>query len=225
MRSPSMLQQLIDYIKKEWTVLSGAPGAFVGLVVVCLLSGLALASWHFSGQIATLSGQISSKDGEISRYRVALGIDKASKGAMVELTNEELYARAVSLTSSVRDLCVSYGKRKSAIDKTFRSNDRAMLEADDNLAREITTEYHKSFRSDITIVINEMLRRLDKKTTAAVARPVITDADTGTPIDILTLFPSNDGSASMTRIEASSLCPIADESEQLSKLLPVQQAH
>ena len=216
-----MLRELAEYIAKEWRVLSGAPFSFIILAVLCLLGGLGLASWHYSGQISTLSGQVTSKDGEISRYRVALGIDKASKGAMVELTNEELYARAVSLTSSVRGLCVLFDKRQAEFAKTFKSNKKSISEAEYNVALEITTDYEKSYRSDVTLMLNELLRRLDPKATAAIVRYPIGDADTGTPIDVLTLSPGGHNGAAGRTIEMSLLCPIADELEQLSKLLSI----
>ena len=78
---------LWEYIRSELRVLKGAPVSFVGLVILSVSAGIGIGSWHYGERLDT-------KDGEIHRYRVALGIDKASAGALVELNNQELALKA-----------------------------------------------------------------------------------------------------------------------------------
>ena len=59
---------------------------------------------YYSSQIGSLREQIAAKDGQLNRYRVALGIDPASKGALVELSNQELALKAQATVTKLREL-------------------------------------------------------------------------------------------------------------------------
>jgi hypothetical protein len=82
---------LLEYMKVEVAVLKQAPFSFAFLLIFGLLGGVAIASWHYNQEL-------TAKDGQLSRYRVALGIDPASKGALVELNNQELALKASRLS-------------------------------------------------------------------------------------------------------------------------------
>jgi len=123
------MREIFDYIAKEWGVLKTAPFSFIGLSILCVVGGVALASWHYSERISTADAQVAAKDAEVGRYRVALGIDKASRGAMVELSNEELLAMANNIVPKIRDLCASFKKQASTYPKPpANPKDKAAVE-------------------------------------------------------------------------------------------------
>jgi hypothetical protein len=203
---------LIEHIQKEWAELKSAPGAFVILAVLCILTGLGIGSWHYSERLEEQAGQIS-------RYRVALGIDKGGPNALAELTNTELQAKGLGTASKVRDLCFSFQKRSEQIGPAPAGDGKvAAKEHFDRvqaLMREVSQEFDHDLKSDFLNANNELLRRLDRKAVASVVRgPIFTDADTGTPI----------GMASLTsgEMEAPFLCTYADQMEQMAKLLPAK---
>src|SRR5712692_3161685 len=100
-------QEILQYFAKEWGVFKSAPLAFSILVVVAGFIGYIVSSWYFGGVLATKSALVEQKDVQISRYRVALGIDKASGGALIELTNAEMKAKAATTSVKVRNLLQS----------------------------------------------------------------------------------------------------------------------
>lgn len=202
-------------------MLKQAPAAFIGLSVVALAAGFAGGMLYYSGQIGSLKEQMNTKDGQIGRYRVALGVDKASRGAMVDLTDDELRAMATTIVSKVRDLCSPIRRRAVEIRSATKVDDRAAKRREYQLLRALATEgaeqYNKTIRSDRNLLNNEILRRIDKKAAAAIVRVPIWDAETGTPTSILTFPATGDG-----LMDYALMCAAADETEQLSKLLPTR---
>src|ERR1700677_2726545 len=100
------MQSFFDYIKKEWAALIAAPWSFAGLTAVCLGAGFAAGMLYYSSQVGSLREQLNAKDGQLGRYRVALGMDPASKGALVELNNQELALKAQWLVLHLRQFRV-----------------------------------------------------------------------------------------------------------------------
>lgn len=203
------MHPLVEHIQKEWAVLKSAPGAFIILAVLCILTGLGIGSWHYSERLEEQAGQIS-------RYRVALGIDKGGPNALAELTNTELQAKALGIASKVRDLCFSFQKRSEQIGPVPAGDRKAAKERFDRvqaLMHEVSQEFDHDLKSDFLNANNELLRRLDRKAVASVVRgPIFTDAETGTPIGMASLMPGE--------MEAPFLCTYADQMEQMAKLLP-----
>jgi hypothetical protein len=151
-----------------------------------------------------------------------LGIDKASAGALIELTNEELRAKSLVTASRVRELCIAYGRRKDEIALQVESgkiSKKGAWEREQTVAREISDEFDRGLRSDFANLNNELWRRLDPKVAASVVMgPILHDANTGTPIAMSSLPFHAMG------IEATLLCTYADQIEQLAKLLPASKA-
>ena len=209
------MQNLIEYIRAEWQVLKSAPFTFIGLAAVCITFGIVVASWHYSGRI-------EERNGQVHRYRVALGIDKASAGSLVELTNEELKAKAANTVSKLREICLSYDRRSEEVTRQLQAkkiDDKAARDRQQALMTEGSNEYDRDLRSDFIILTNELLKRLDRKAAAGVVRVPLFDAETGTPVGLPALIPSG------TVMAVNFLCPMADETEQLSKLLPPSEKH
>jgi hypothetical protein len=204
-----------EYIKAELVVLKGAPLSVLGLAIAFCLLGVGVGEWHYGERL-------EAKDEQIHRYRVSLGIDKASSNAMVELTNKELQEKAESLVSKTRSLCDVFHKKdanlEAQLEKRKASEDEHSKEHN-ALAREYSEQFDRTVRSDFLNVENEILGRLDPKATAAVmkAGPPLSNEATGSRFGLSTLL-SAVGSEFGT--EAVFLCQTANELEQLSKLLP-----
>jgi len=60
-------------------------GTFLTVILIALAGGIAIGGWYYSERIETVKEELGSAQGQIGRYRVALGIDKASQGNLVEL--------------------------------------------------------------------------------------------------------------------------------------------
>jgi hypothetical protein len=212
------MPSLLEYVKGEWEVLKEAPVAFILLLAIGVISGIAVGGWRDSGRMDSLQEQIKERDGRISRYRVALGIDKASQNSLIELTNEELEVKAANIIGKLRQMYASFQKRSENLRKQQDANkisEKAAVDQEIALMREVANEFDATLRSDYLLTENELLRRLDPKAAAAVVRIPLSDAATGTPISIFTLGP-----AAGSFMETGLLPMLADEMEQLSKLLP-----
>lgn len=79
------LETAIAFLQKERENLMKAPFAFAMLSVIFLVLGYSAGILYYSSQIGSLHEQISTKDGQLGRYRVALGIT-AVLAAIVFLT-------------------------------------------------------------------------------------------------------------------------------------------
>ncbi len=176
---------------------------------------------YYSGQVAALREQIGTKDGEIGRYRVALGIDPASKGALIELKNQELQAKAATTVRNLREFCFTLEKRSAEIQvqsNTGKIDKKASIERQMALDRDLSEQFVRGLRSDAFNVDNELRRRLGPQAVAAIVgvSPSIV-ADDGTRLDILTLVMSGN----MPGFSVEFTCTLADGIEQMAKLLPL----
>jgi hypothetical protein len=197
-----------EYIKNEWDVLKGAPLAFMGLVVVSFSTGLGAGLWHYSERLEV-------KDGEIHRYRVALGIDEASQGALVELNNQELALRSASIVAKLRDLYRAWNAREKSIDEDLKagkiSQDQASkqgLQALDDASQ----AFDQNLASDALNVEAEMRRRLSPEAMSHVMRVPAFVAG-GSRITFL-------GIVRGSKLSAGFIQAFADEMDQMEKLLP-----
>jgi hypothetical protein len=201
--------QVFEYVKQEWVVLKGAPLSFVGLAAVFFVAGISIGAWHYSERLDT-------KDGEIHRYRVAMGIDAASQGALVELSNQELELKAQFTVSKLRALHAELNNRLAAIQTKAdeKKITQAQLGKDQwTVRQEVAQDFDSNLASDAHNVDEELRRRLDPKAIAHVVRvPALVSAD-GSRIPITALF-KGDGP------DTFFIIGLADEIEQMAKLLP-----
>jgi len=168
-------------------------------------------------------GQLGAANGQISRYRVALGIDKASHGSMVELTNNELHAMAGNLIPKIRQLCSYFGERSKNLGRLpenrkspeAKAKAKAWVDGAEAIAADVTKQYDQ-LRSDEVLLNNEILRRLDPSAAAAVMHVPLFNAQTGTPLSLTAIT----GHSGIATIDAATMCMAADETERLAKLLP-----
>jgi|SRR5579871_3508774 len=203
--------KLWEYIKAEFAVLRGAPFTFVGLLVVSVGAGVAIGAWHYSERLET-------QELEIHRYRVALGIDKASEGALVELNNQELALRAQKIVADLRTLSTELDQKCSDIDKRAKSGELETSKAGEAkfaAMKEISQNFDGDLASDTYNVEHELRKRLSPEAIAHVVRvPAFIEGND--PNSRVTLFDFMRGSG----FDAMMLGRLADEIEQMAKLLP-----
>jgi hypothetical protein len=200
----------LDLIR-EWRVLKETPFTFLMLAGACLSLGLGVGKWYYAREIDTLKGQNE-------RYRVALGIDKASKGNLIELTNEELKAKVLSTVPKLRDFCAVVRKKSDAADqelKEKRIDKQTRIKRQIAIINEASYEIDRNVRSDAYLLDNELRRRLDRRAVASLVNvPPSVYFEPDTPIDILSLIPSGTG------MDGAFICQIVtDNIEKMAKLL------
>jgi hypothetical protein len=210
-----MLERLLAFVEKEWGVLRTAPFAFVTLAVLCLGLGYGGGMLYYSSQVGSLHEQMSTKDGQLSRYRVALGIDPASKGALVELSNQELALRAQSIVVQLRQLTSELNQKSTEIEsRTKRGEDKSKADAEKMAAvKQVSGEFDRNLASEAYNLENELQKRLDPKALSHVVRvPAFSDSD-GSRVTVSDLMRGSGFDVLM-------LDGLANEIEQMAKLLP-----
>ena len=200
---------ILGTIKGEARTIRAAPFSFFVFVIIGVSLGYGASTWYYSKQI-------SDRDAQIGRYRVALGIDKGSASALVELSNSELAAKAISSASSVRTLCFAFQKREALLGSATAGSKKQQDEwrkADNALMQGVSDEFDRDLKADFVNANNEVIRRLDPKSLGGVVRfPIWRDAETGAPVGMPSLMSGE--------LEAPFLCSYADQLEQMAKLLP-----
>lgn len=192
-------------------MLRKAPISFAGLSILGIALGFGLAHTF-------LSTQITTKDGEISRYRIALGIDTASKGNLIELNNQELSAKASNTAAKLRDICFTLRKRSDELKNLFdtgKISKKDLANRQTALDKDIGEDFARNLRADAFNVDNELRRRLKPEVVSTIIgiSPTVTSND-GARIDMLQLLPAGYG------MDAQWTCVLADGIEQMAKLLP-----
>jgi hypothetical protein len=117
------------------------------------------------------AASLQDRDNTIHRLKVALGIDKASDGALIELSNAELKARAASITAKIRALMAEMDDRMKAIDSAHGSapiDQKQINEAKMSVDNDIGAEFERGLRADTINVDTELRRRLGPKALASV---------------------------------------------------------
>jgi hypothetical protein len=215
-----MLERLITFLRNEWKGLVGAPGSFATLTVLCLAIGFAGGMLYYSSEIGSLHEQINSRDGQINRYRVALGIDPASKGALVELSNQELGLKAKSTVASLRALGSELDAKLGVIQKEEEAK-----KIDDNQAfdqrmtamKDVSQDFNNNLASDANNIQIELRKRLDPNALAHIVRvPAFDELDSnGKPANYIPLTELARGSG----FDTFFIKGLANEIEQMADLL------
>jgi hypothetical protein len=202
---------LWEYIRAELAVLKGAPVSFVGLVVLSIAAGIGIGEWHYSERLET-------KDGEIHRYRVALGIDNASAGALVELNNQELALKAQYIVGQMRQLSSALDQKGQQIGQMVKDgkiDKQRVSEAKMAAIKEVSEAFNSNLASDAYNVENELRSRLDPSALSHIVRvpAFIVGSD---PRSRVTFSELMRGSG----FDAMMIGRLADEMEEMAKLLP-----
>lgn len=210
-----MLERLFAYIEREWAVLKTAPFAFVMLAVLCSALGFGGGMMYYTAQVGSLHEQIIAKEGQISRYRVALGVDPASRGALVELSNDELAAKAQSTVKKLRELSNELDVKLGDIKKQADSGKISAKEASASsqaAMQQVSQDFDSNLASDANNLYDELHKRLDASAIAHVVRMPAFKTD-GVSVPLIALIKNSGFDSFMIR-------GYADEIEQMAKLLP-----
>jgi hypothetical protein len=215
-----VLEKALEFVQERWGVIWG-PNRVTFLVVAASTFALgAVASRVFYSQhVTTVDARLASKDDEIGRLRVALGIDPASRGALIALTNEEMKAKSISTARALRELCFSLRDKGEAVKKEIEAknlDEKSRGEQMWAFIQKASDQFDASFRSEVGNVDNELRRRLHPGAIASIVRNNPSLYTTGgQPVSILSLFPSGTGFSSLY------LCTQADAIERMAELLPL----
>ena len=168
--------------------------------------------------------QVTTRNGEIYRYKVAMGLEIASKGNLIELTNEELRVKSINTASRLGSVCASIREREISQAETNAKADakldkKAKFLRGIERARADSDEINRTVRSDTILIDNELRRRLSPKAIASIpglSPSLFSSGDTNneTPIDVLTLATTGSMGSSLV------LCALSEGIEQMAKLLP-----
>lgn len=159
---------------------------------------------------------VSTKPGQV---QVALGVEKASSGALIELTNTEMKAKASTTSARLRNLYQSLERQSRQIQALKNSgaiDEKAAAERSFAITREVSEEFDRTLRADAINVDNELRRRLGPQAVASIVglpRSFFSASD-GAPIGVLGLLPSGTG------MSAGFLGVLADGIDQMAQLLP-----
>ncbi len=213
-----MLERFVAFITKEWANLMAARTSFVMLTVLCLGLGFSGGMLYYSGQVGSLHEQLNAKDGLLGRYRVALGIDPASKGALVELSNQELALKTQSIVAKLREYTEMANSNNEAINKRVADGKIDKAEAlKEEMAdmQNVDRQFDSNLAADTYNVENELRSRLDPSALAHVVRApaFIFGSDPRSRVTFADMFRG-------TPLEVSMLGVLANEMEEMAKLLP-----
>jgi hypothetical protein len=209
--------EILESLREEKRVIRSAPFSFLVFLAIGATAGYWVSSLNYGGQVASLREQLDAKDAQVGRYRVALGIEPGSKGALVELTNEELALKAKPLVEQLRQFNAELAEKQNQIGKRASIGEIAAADVGkERLAvdQEISKEFDSTIASDVYNVENALRSRLDSSALSHVMMVpgFIVNGDPRTRITI----------PGITRgpMQAMMLDRLADEIEQMAKLLP-----
>ena len=201
---------LLNQLKTESDLIVKSPIAFTVFVLFGFILGYVVAAWY-------LNGRLSEQEGQLSRYRVALGIDSASSGVLVELSNEELRAKAMTTAGTLRSFEIGLrNESESALNGAKDDKDKA--ERSFRVLRNKSDEFDRTLKADAVNVDTELRRRLGPKALGSIVGlpPTFYSASDGAPIGITSLLPSGMG------MSAGFAGVLADGIEQMARLLPTK---
>lgn len=170
--------------------------AIVALVSFAVGFGIALFVDSF---------RIVARDEQIARYRIALGIDRPSPGALTELSNQELGLASTQVVAKLRKMCSSYESQQEQIVSLQLSgqlDDQTAAQRANKLLSDTSYEFNRTIRSDSLYIDAEIRKRIG---------PKAVDQVIGTSPSVQ--------SASDGQMSADSMCEAADRIEQMARLL------
>ena len=214
----ALFQQLIEFLRNNWAVLKSAPAVFITFAALAGFGGYLASTWYYGGILASKDAVIAQKDAQIARYRVALGIDKASQRALVELSNTEMRAKATATSTKLRDMRRALDREDQHIEDLKRSgklDDKAAAERIRAATREASEQFERTLRADAINVDNELRRRLGPKAVGSIIGlpPSFYSRSDGSPIGSYAFLPSGMGMSAVV------LNVLADGIDQMAALL------
>jgi nitrate/TMAO reductase-like tetraheme cytochrome c subunit len=177
------LIEFLEYVKKEWKVVSTAPWTFIIALLLASTIIFLVIDWHYQERIRTLQEQnktstvrIEAKDDLLTEYRERLHITSASGSEYSFLTHHELKNKTLEFVQKLRDWL-----SKRNLESTHISNEGwnavRMASSDEEKNRlwhqytnreilsslKFKAEYDQKFKVDSIILRDELLARLPEK--------------------------------------------------------------
>ncbi len=107
---------------------------------------------------------------QLANYRVALGLDAASEGALAELTTQELRAKAATTVAALRAFSIATRTEEDAAN-ALATDDTDRAERYAVVRRRRSDEFDRTLRVDAVNVDNELRRRLGPATMESIELP------------------------------------------------------
>jgi hypothetical protein len=85
------MSEFVDWVSKNWVVLSSAPWVFATLAVFFAGIGYAVGTWFKNGEISILERRLAEYQGQVSEYKDKLKVGSPDE-AMMKLAELEQYA-------------------------------------------------------------------------------------------------------------------------------------
>jgi hypothetical protein len=186
-------------------VVTEPPGATMKKPLVFAIVALVAFAVGFGVALFVDSLRIAARDEQIARDRIALGIDRASPGALAELSNQELELASAQVVAKLRKMCSFYESQQEqivAMQLSGQLDDQTAAERSNKLLSDTSYEFNRTVRSDSLYIDAEIRKRIEPK---AVDQVIATSPSVQ--------------SASEGQMSADSMCEAADQMEQMARLL------
>ena len=199
---------ILGELRRESELIMKAPIAFVVIMLFWSFVGYLVATWYYDGRM-------KEQEGTIARYRVALGLDKASQGKLIELSNSELKRMSENMAARLRAFDIGTRNEHQEAERSSKNakdeSERHML-----ILRDRSDEFDRTLRTDSVLIDTELRRRLGPQALASIVGlpPTFYSTSDKAPIGIQALISSGTG------MSAGFVGTLADGLDQMARLLP-----
>jgi hypothetical protein len=163
----------IDFLQKEWPIVSGAPFTVATLCAISALGAYKAASWKHGSTIEHLKERMTGKDEELNRYRELVELIPANGSLYSRMTHVELQKAILLFVSSLRNwlgtIKIQSDKRNH---KQFLERRKKTTQLDSKQAWEseieystrsstaFSNEYDAKFKVRALVLRDELLKRV-----------------------------------------------------------------
>lgn len=213
------MEWLLNHVTSEWQQLKAAPFAFMWLFFLGCFIGIVFAGTLYRSQITLKDAQLADKDAHLARYKVALGIETASQGVLIGLSNEEMRAKAINTAAKLRAFDVA---SRNVYNDTMKgvSDPHDQAERRQQIEQMRSDEFDRSLKADAINVDTELRRRLGPKALASIVGLPTTfyaTANKDAPVGMVTLVASAASGWSSAFVGT-----LADGIERMAQVLPAK---
>lgn len=167
------MKELLDYLQREWMVVSSAPFSF--LISAALVASLAYAAsrWRHGGIIELLRERLAAKDQQLDDYRERLHLAPATGSSFSKQSHAELQMEVLKFVESLRDwLCIRRAQDTERQHQEWVAMSRAADEAERkrlwdahtgdliSSSTMLNSEYDAKFKVKAIVLRDELLSRV-----------------------------------------------------------------
>lgn len=189
-------------------------GAFASApTAIVLLVATGLAIGYGSARVLHRA-RLDDRAARLASDRVAPGIDAATEGALVELTNQELKAKAAATVAALRAFYLETRTQEDAANASATDDtDRAERYA--GVRRRRSDAFDRALRIDAVHVDQELRRRLGRTAMASIVLPrAFYQSGSGALLDAAAVVPDGTGmSAGFAGVLADAIEQMAERIE------------